>query len=54
MSPERTPARCVVLPGSTLKILTALTVLPQLDPEASYVAQWEDAIQWRDPTGLGR
>lgn len=30
-------------PASTMKILTALTVLPQLDPEASYVAQWEDA-----------
>lgn len=30
-------------PASTLKILTALTVLPQLDPAATYVAQWEDA-----------
>jgi D-alanyl-D-alanine carboxypeptidase (penicillin-binding protein 5/6) len=30
-------------PASTLKILTALAVLPELDPAASYVAQWEDA-----------
>lgn len=30
-------------PASTLKILTALTVLPQLDPAATYVAQWDDA-----------
>ncbi len=30
-------------PASTLKILTALTLLPQLDPEASYTARFEDA-----------
>lgn len=30
-------------PASTLKVLTALTVLPQLDPSATYVAQWADA-----------
>lgn len=30
-------------PASTLKILTALTVLPQLDKSSTYVAQWEDA-----------
>ena len=30
-------------PASTMKILTALTVLPQLEPEATYVARWEDA-----------
>ena len=30
-------------PASTLKVLTALTVLPRLDPAATYVAQWEDA-----------
>jgi D-alanyl-D-alanine carboxypeptidase (penicillin-binding protein 5/6) len=30
-------------PASTLKILTALTLLPELDPAATYVAQWEDA-----------
>lgn len=30
-------------PASTLKILTALTLLPELDPAATYTAQWEDA-----------
>jgi D-alanyl-D-alanine carboxypeptidase (penicillin-binding protein 5/6) len=30
-------------PASTLKVLTALTLLPQLDPTAVYTAQWEDA-----------
>jgi len=30
-------------PASTMKILTALALLPQLQPEATYVAQWEDA-----------
>lgn len=30
-------------PASTLKILTALTVLPRLDPNAVYTARWEDA-----------
>ena len=30
-------------PASTLKILTALTVLPDLDPAATYVARFEDA-----------
>ena len=28
-------------PASTLKMLTALTLLPRLDPAASYTAQWE-------------
>ena len=30
-------------PASTLKVLTALTVLPTLDPAATYTARWEDA-----------
>ena len=30
-------------PASTLKMLTALTLLPELDPAAVYTAQWEDA-----------
>lgn len=30
-------------PASTLKILTALTLLPRLDPETSYTARFEDA-----------
>lgn len=30
-------------PASTMKILTALALLPQLQPEATYVAAWEDA-----------
>lgn len=30
-------------PASTLKVLTAVTVLPRLDPAAVYTAQWEDA-----------
>jgi len=30
-------------PASTMKILTALALLPQLRPEETYVAQWEDA-----------
>ena len=30
-------------PASTLKILTALTLLPELDPATVYTAQWEDA-----------
>ncbi len=39
-------------PASTLKILTALTVLPRLDPQASYVAQWEDANTEGSRVGL--
>jgi D-alanyl-D-alanine carboxypeptidase (penicillin-binding protein 5/6) len=39
-------------PASTLKILTALTVLPQLDPQASYTAQWEDANAEGSRVGL--
>src|SRR5688572_24167792 len=30
-------------PASTLKVLTALTLLPELDPDAIYTAVWEDA-----------
>ena len=30
-------------PASTLKVLTALTVLPRLDPAALYTARWDDA-----------
>jgi serine-type D-Ala-D-Ala carboxypeptidase (penicillin-binding protein 5/6) len=30
-------------PASTLKVLTALTLLPELDPDAVYTAVWEDA-----------
>jgi D-alanyl-D-alanine carboxypeptidase (penicillin-binding protein 5/6) len=30
-------------PASTQKVLTALTLLPRLDPDAVYTAQWEDA-----------
>jgi D-alanyl-D-alanine carboxypeptidase (penicillin-binding protein 5/6) len=30
-------------PASTMKILTALTLLPDLDPDATYVAQQQDA-----------
>lgn len=30
-------------PASTQKVLTALTLLPRLDPEAVYTAKWEDA-----------
>jgi len=30
-------------PASTIKILTALTLLPELDPGATYVARWGDA-----------
>ena len=30
-------------PASTLKVLTALTLMPQLDPTTVYTAQWEDA-----------
>jgi D-alanyl-D-alanine carboxypeptidase (penicillin-binding protein 5/6) len=30
-------------PASTLKVLTAVTVLPRLDPAAVYKARWEDA-----------
>ncbi|MGH8891927.1 MAG: D-alanyl-D-alanine carboxypeptidase family protein [Actinomycetes bacterium] len=39
-------------PASTLKILTALTVLPRLDPAASYVARWEDANAEGSRVGL--
>ena len=39
-------------PASTLKILTALTVLPRLDPQATYVAQWEDANAEGSRVGL--
>jgi D-alanyl-D-alanine carboxypeptidase (penicillin-binding protein 5/6) len=30
-------------PASTLKVLTALTLMPTLDPTTVYTAQWEDA-----------
>jgi serine-type D-Ala-D-Ala carboxypeptidase (penicillin-binding protein 5/6) len=30
-------------PASTLKVLTAVTVLPRLDPAAVYTARWDDA-----------
>jgi D-alanyl-D-alanine carboxypeptidase (penicillin-binding protein 5/6) len=30
-------------PASTLKVLTAITLLPRLDPNAVYTAQWADA-----------
>ncbi len=30
-------------PASTLKVLTALTLMPKLDPTTVYTAQWEDA-----------
>jgi D-alanyl-D-alanine carboxypeptidase (penicillin-binding protein 5/6) len=30
-------------PASTLKVLTALTLMPKLDPTTTYRAQWEDA-----------
>lgn len=30
-------------PASTMKILTALALLPRLGPDATYTAQWEDA-----------
>src|SRR3954451_24536183 len=30
-------------PASTLKVLTAVTLLPRLDPAATYTAAWEDA-----------
>ncbi len=39
-------------PASTLKILTALTVLPSLDPDTTYVAQWEDANAEGSRVGL--
>jgi D-alanyl-D-alanine carboxypeptidase (penicillin-binding protein 5/6) len=39
-------------PASTLKILTALTVLPRLDPTATYTAQWEDANAEGSRVGL--
>lgn len=39
-------------PASTLKILTALAVLPRLDPAATYTAQWEDANVEGSKVGL--
>ena len=39
-------------PASTLKILTALTVLPQLDPTATYVARFEDAAAEGSKVGV--
>lgn len=39
-------------PASTLKILTALTVAPQLEPDAVYTAQWEDANAEGSRVGL--
>ena len=36
-------AHSVLRPASTLKVLTALAVLPELEPDETYVAQWEDA-----------
>ena len=39
-------------PASTMKILTALTVMPGLDPDTTYVAQWEDANAEGSRVGL--
>jgi D-alanyl-D-alanine carboxypeptidase (penicillin-binding protein 5/6) len=39
-------------PASTLKILTALTLLPELDPATVYTAQWEDANTEGSRAGL--
>ncbi len=39
-------------PASTLKILTALTLLPQLDPTTVYTARWEDANTEGSRAGL--
>jgi D-alanyl-D-alanine carboxypeptidase (penicillin-binding protein 5/6) len=39
-------------PASTLKILTALTVLPKVQPDQTYVAQWEDANAEGSRVGL--
>jgi serine-type D-Ala-D-Ala carboxypeptidase (penicillin-binding protein 5/6) len=39
-------------PASTLKVLTALTLLPKLSPDAVYSAQWEDANAEGSRAGL--
>ncbi len=39
-------------PASILKILTALTVLPQLEPTDPYTAEWEDANAEGSRVGL--
>ena len=39
-------------PASTMKILTALTLLPELDPDATYVAQQQDANAEGSKVGL--
>lgn len=39
-------------PASILKILTAVTTLPKLDPDAVYTAQWEDANAEGSRVGL--
>jgi D-alanyl-D-alanine carboxypeptidase (penicillin-binding protein 5/6) len=39
-------------PASTLKVLTALTLLPKLSPDAVYTAQWEDANAEGSRAGL--
>lgn len=39
-------------PASTMKILTALTVMPLLDPDATYTARWEDANAEGSRAGL--
>ena len=39
-------------PASVLKILTALTTLPQLEPDSVYTAQWEDANAEGSRVGL--
>jgi serine-type D-Ala-D-Ala carboxypeptidase (penicillin-binding protein 5/6) len=39
-------------PASTLKVLTALTLLPKLAPEAVYTARWEDANAEGSRAGL--
>jgi len=41
-----------VRPASTLKILTALALLPRLEPGAAYTAQWEDANAVGSRVGL--
>src|SRR5690606_21064098 len=41
-----------LLPASTLKTLTALTLLPRLDPDATYVAQRADAAIEGSKVGL--
>jgi D-alanyl-D-alanine carboxypeptidase (penicillin-binding protein 5/6) len=41
-------------PASTLKVLTALTLLPRLDPEQTYVARKKDAEAYGSRAGIVR